>query len=65
MNADQFKPSAFELSQCALRELRRRRRTFPALVRHGKMEQEDAEREIELMQQIFLNLENQTQLLLL
>jgi hypothetical protein len=48
-----------DLVACARRELAQRRRVYRKLVATGKMAQEDADREIALMEAIRENLENQ------
>jgi hypothetical protein len=47
------------LVECARRELTLRRKVYLGLVRRGKMTQEQADREIELMKAILSNLEKQ------
>lgn len=41
-----------EKRECALRELRLRRRVYPRFVMDGRMTQADADREISIMQEI-------------
>jgi hypothetical protein len=48
-----------DLVACARRELAQRKRVYRKLVARGKMAQEDADREIALMEAIRENLENQ------
>jgi hypothetical protein len=53
--------SIHELVQCARRELAQRKRVYRRLVYDGKMKQEEADREIALMEAIRENLESQQQ----
>jgi hypothetical protein len=50
-----------ELVRCVRRELGQRRRVYRRLVANGKLSQEEADREIALMQAIRENLESQQQ----